>query len=116
MRKFCIKLSSGALIENSNTICKMFYVVRLIDFSVNIVIPQNWIQDNRKILERYMYYGIKKTQTHLCYYSQKNCAIIMADDIMIPNGNFEPNFRAPMSSIFPCDEGTFRCQVIAFKG
>lgn len=116
MRSFWFKLSCEALIEKSSTIGSMFYIVRLIDFGVKIVIPQNWIQDHRKLLERYMYYGIKKTQTHLCYYSQKNGAIIMADDIMIPNGNFEPNFRAPLSSYFPCDEGTFRCQVIEFKG
>lgn len=98
----------------------MFFVVRLIDIGVEIVIPQIWIRNGEKILERYMFYGIKNDQRHLCYYSVQDGATILINGKMIPNENFVPNFRAQLSVIFPfdgsIDEGVFNCRIFAFKG
>lgn len=87
------------------------------DFGKYIVIPSTWLRDDLDVMEAYMANsGINVDQTHLCYYSQQSGATIMADGRAIPNGEFEPNFRAAMSDYFPCDEGTFYCLVVDFKG
>lgn len=94
---------------------KMFYVIHLIDLGKRIVIPCEWIRHGYKILDRYMFYGIKKNQKHLCYYSDRDDAAITVNGKKIPNGDFPPDFSAPISNIYPCLEGTFYCRVAAFK-
>lgn len=99
----------------------MFYAVYLLDFHDYIVIPRTWLRDEIKTMESYIGgSGINVSQTHLCYYSVRDGATISIDGKKIPNEEFVPNFRAPISDIFPLndsiDEGTFYCRVVAFKG
>lgn len=94
----------------------MFYIVHLTDAGVDIVIPRQWIKDSDGVLERHMFHGLKRRQTHLCYYGVQNGAIIVVNGEEIPNHEFEPNFQTELSNIFPCDEGTFRCNIVDAKG
>lgn len=96
----------------------MYYVVYLLDFGAYIAIPYTWIRNHEKILEKFMYFGIdmKKYQVHWCFYSDHDDAKILHNEKRIPNVNFTADFNAAPSQTFPCDSGTFECQVVDFFG
>lgn len=117
MHLFYIESPSETHEENLRSFPAMFYSVYLLDFGKYIVIPSTWLRDDLNVMEAYMANsGINVDHTHLCYYSQQIGATTMADSRVIPNGEFKPNFRAALSDYFPCDEGTFYCVVVDFKG
>lgn len=94
----------------------MFYVVFLNDFARNIVIPCSWIRDEAQMMRKFVNSGINSAQTHWCYFNSTMAAQIERNGKMVPNGTVTPDFSIPQSEEFPCDEGIFKCRVLAFYG
>lgn len=89
----------------------LYYAIYLLDADENIVIPCTWIRDAKRILKKFVNYGLNTSQTHLCFWSDH--ADAKTDDGK-PNFNFEPNFDLELKVEFPCAEGIFRCCVLKF--
>lgn len=87
----------------------MFYAVFLFEFEVHAVIPSSWLQNDKKVMAKYMYSGIKQHQKHVCFYNES------FENIIETNGELvQPNFNLPFSGCFPCAEGIFRCRIFNF--
>lgn len=93
-------------------ISKMFYVVFLERFAKYVVIPKEWLRNDKSMMEKFMKKGINVMQSHICYINEatsKTLGVNAAQDLT-------PNFHARMSDEYPCIEGTFYCTVAAFYG
>lgn len=94
----------------------MYYVVYLLDFGIYTAIPYTWIRNHERVLKKFMYFGIflKKKHTHWC--NDHDDAKIMQDNKLVPNIDFNADFTAAPSREFPCDGGSFECQVVDVFG
>lgn len=68
----------------------MFYLVYLIDLRKYVVVPSWWMKDSELLWEKFINRGLNTTQTHLCYWSTENPAMIDGR----PNNDYEPTFTA----------------------
>lgn len=89
----------------------MYYVVYLLDADEHIVTPCTWIRDAKKMLKKFVNYGLNSNQTHLCFWSEHADAKTQDGR---PNVDYQPNFDLQLRNEFPCDEGVYRCHVIKF--
>lgn len=95
----------------------MFYVVYLTEIKRHIIIPKTWIYDAEAVFEKFTNTnGLNSSQVHLCYFSTNADAMVFENEENIPNGKFRPNFLAAPGTEFPLDEGTFFCEIEAFRG
>lgn len=97
---------------------KMFYIVYLPDFEKYIIIPHTWIKDAQKQFEKIVFSGVKRQlkQKHVCFWSNSPEASNSENGQDIPKENFIPNFSVDRSDNYPCEDGTFVCQIMAFRG
>lgn len=94
----------------------MYYVVYLQDFNTYVTIPISWLRDDRTFLQKFMRQGMNSSQIHWCYYSDHHDSKIMRGHKLVPNVDFKADFNAAPSRKFPCDGGSFECQVADFFG
>lgn len=90
----------------------MFYVVYLLDFGENIVIPYTWVNNPNETLQKFIRNAINPGQIHLCFYGDHENAVVMGEQI--PNEDYKPNFFSALSCMYPCNEGLFHCNVIKY--
>lgn len=97
---------------------KMYFAVLLTDFGIEVVVPWTWIENCKKVLKKFMFFGLnqKKNQIHWCYYSNRDDAQICENGVTIPNSAFQADFTIARGSRFPCDAGVFRCKVLDYFG
>lgn len=92
----------------------MFFVVYLVEPKKYAVIPCHWIHDdNDEIWDKFINNGLNSSQKYLCYWASE---IDSAEYRGSPNDFYEPNFEAPRSSVFPCNEATYVCRIVKFRG
>lgn len=96
----------------------MFYVVYLPDIGKNIIVPHTWIKDAQRQFEKIVFSGVKRQlkQKQVCFWSNNPNATTCENGQDIPKANFVPNFSVDRSKTFPCEEGTFVCQIMTFRG
>lgn len=87
----------------------MFYVVNLKKPRQNQIVPQTWILNSEKQMEKEMYFGVNSTQLVLCYYSPN-----AYDENGKPDKTVQPNFNLPVDGRFP-SEGCFKARIKMFK-
>lgn len=91
----------------------MYFVVYLIEPKRYAVIPCYWIYDeDGELYNKFMNTGLNSSQKYLCYWSSANNSVEYSG---APD-DFEPNFNAARSTLFPVDEGTFPCRIAYFRG
>lgn len=82
--------------------------MNLINYRKNIIIPNTWIKDHEKQLDKDMFHGVNPSQTVLIYYDPN------AYTDGVPNKEKKPNF-AIQNALFP-SEGCYKAKEIAFRG
>lgn len=91
----------------------MYFVVFLTEPKVNVVIPYEWIQGPAKFLwEKFVNHGLNSNQNHLCYWASENSVEYFG----YPGVAVPPDFTSPRAMAFPCNEGTYTCRIVHFKG
>lgn len=89
----------------------MFYVIYLPNARRNVVIPNKWIFNHEKQMNKDMFHGINPNQTVLCYFSPN-----AYNGNGEPNPDFPPNFAMPADvTDFP-NEGCFKAKIKTFRG
>lgn len=95
----------------------MFFVVYLLKIKKYIIVPHTWINDANSVLEKFTNLnGVNSVQEHLCFWSNKKDAKLIENEREVPNERFVPNFAAARSNCYPCEEGTFICLIMSFRG
>ncbi|XP_031630860.1 uncharacterized protein LOC116345565 [Contarinia nasturtii] len=87
----------------------MFYVVYLINPRLNVIVPQKWILNHEKQLEKDMFFGVNSNQVVLCYYSSD-----AYNHQGEPDTEILPNFNLPIDCEFP-NEGCYKAKIKVFK-
>lgn len=92
----------------------MYFVVFLCEPQRYAVIPCHWVRDdNDEIWDRFINRGLNSSQNYLCYWSSENNS---EQYLGAPSGFMRPNFTAPINIQFPCDEATYICRIVKFRG
>lgn len=94
----------------------MYYVVYLVEFSANIVIPYTWVRDGPTMLQKFVRRGMNCSQIHWCFFSDSADAMVIQNGRNIPNINYAADFGLEPAGEFPCEAGIYKCKVIEFFG
>lgn len=57
--------------------------------------------------------GMNSAQNYLCYWASQNGS---EKYLGAPAELYEPNFAAQRAMHFPCDNGTYICRIVKYKG
>lgn len=105
-------INRANLTKYSISISNMYYVVYLVRFKRNIIVPQNWILRIQDHWEKFINNGLNKNQKFVCFWTDNQMAF---DENGTPLENFEPNFDASLCDVFP-GEGFYIVNLRAFRG
>lgn len=89
----------------------MFYVVYLVDFKKNIIVPENWILHIQDHLEKFINNGLNKNQTFACFFTNNPMAF---HENGTPRTDFRPSCNNQFSEQFP-DEGLYMVKLKRFQ-
>lgn len=87
--------------------CNMYFIAYVIGAREHMIIPIQWVNDHKIVLEKSIKYAINSNQTHLCYFSAQ----------IVENGrvNQKPNFHLPIERAIPFDgECCFHVLLVSF--
>lgn len=90
----------------------MYLIVFIVRWQTFAVIPEKWLYDIEKQMEKFCNISINVTQWHTCFWTDSQHARDVEDNIL---ENFEPNFNASWNNEFP-HEGCYFCQVVRARG
>lgn len=85
----------------------MFYIVNLIEYRKNIIVPSTWIMNHELQMEKDMFHGVNPTQKILIYYDPNSYIN------GVPDMDKQPNF-AIRNAEFP-NEGCYKAKSLAFR-
>lgn len=94
----------------------MYYIAFFKDFKKNKIVPKQWIKDIKLHKEKFINNSLNSAQTFISFYTNNPFAF---DDDGVPNGNFAPDFNAPLRCNFQEGDllcGLYRIKLKAYKG
>lgn len=92
-------------VSNSSRFLNMFFVAYFADVNQYVVIPKNWILDEKIIYKKFINHGgINSDQWYLCYWTTKKEAHGTDGEPMF---TYAPDFDTDIENEFPCTEGCF---------
>lgn len=94
----------------------MYYVVYLVEFSANIVIPYTWVRDGSTMLQKFVRCGMNCSQIHWCFFSDHADAMVIQNGKNIPNIHYAADFGLEPAGELPCEGGIYKCKVIDLFG
>lgn len=90
----------------------MYFIVTILPWKINVVVPKNWIREIDHHVEKFFNSGMNRSQKFYCYWTNDSTA---RGNNGILRLDFEPDFSAPFSPIFPA-EGCYQCVIRKAKG